>query len=214
MKKQIAILLTVCLLVCSGTAFAAPSWEPLPTQTATSADTQTSYSAHAQGSIGGWTEDGIDIDGDGKIDVVVPIEDMIQASVPLLTFAQAEMYADEKRFSSPEYEVVNTGKCSLSVTISSFTPRQGNPLSLVGWNSATGQDDIAIKLMAPRQMQDVWEQDVTTMPEGGYTLVGSLAPGQSTRFRLDGNYTKDMLQKHAETTTEFSCVYKIGKVRG
>lgn len=209
MKKAIVSIMAAAVLLLAVPAYAT-SWEPGATATVTTENAVRSADADTPmyGYIGGATTNGVDVDGDGNIDIHVSASDIISVSVPLETLTRAEMYGSEVRFYSPEFEVFNNGGTPLRVEVAQFLPKAGNPLTLTAWAAAHGADDIAIKLKQAASDPNVWEKDVSAL-DGGYVLKAALLPGEYVKYRLDGNYAIDMLAKHKGETAEFECIYKI-----
>ncbi|MEG1473394.1 MAG: hypothetical protein RSC25_04610 [Christensenella sp.] len=212
MKRMIAIILMLLILVMGQAVGYAVDWkaDATPEATATTSAAVRSMDANTpmHGYIGSASTAGVDVDNDGKTDISVSANDLISVSVPLDVVTRAEMYANAVRFYSPDFEILNNGAVPLRVSMVDFKPKVGNTLAITAWNAAHGANDIAIKMMQTTYDPVIWEKDITTIGSG-YLFTDSLKSGDSVKFKLDATYAKDMLNAHMNTTQAFDCVYKI-----
>ncbi|MEF9864593.1 MAG: hypothetical protein RR777_06570, partial [Christensenellaceae bacterium] len=150
MKKTVQIIISILILAIGTVAYAAPpSWKPLPTASATSSANAITSEVVANGYIGAVKGGGIDVDGDGTIDVTINEESLIHADVPLNISLVAGKGAESEKFIAPTISIKNKNtKNTIKVSMVGFAP-QGDVGGIVLANKETGltQDDLALKVL-------------------------------------------------------------------
>ncbi|WP_066647063.1 hypothetical protein [Christensenella timonensis] len=227
MKRLVSIIL-VCILVSAGgkAAFATPAFtEPPQGQDISSSPSDPASLAGevpVYGYVGRAAAGGIDVDGDGTIDIEVKADDILDVTVPLeIPLVAASYQGAAKMFAPPAVRVYNNNEDSstaVRVSIIGFeaqTPTDG--IVLTDDKTAATEDTVALKVLKPDG-----ERNPFSFPGGeGYVcnasstnalVLGEVEGGGMRCFTYGSPLVAGFITKHMGKKLAYANVFRFDKV--
>ena len=206
-------------LLFGATAYAAPTWvDAPPGETATQApdegDKRMKNESPVYGYMGNANTE-IDIDGDGEMDLNVPMEDIIDVTVPLDVSVVAMYNGAEKEFYSAIGTVRNNSAySSVEVSMTSFVRQAGSTseVTLAKWDATRlTQHQVAMQIQPTgTSITKFPAQDVTTIRTSPVDM-GMIGPESATEYIFDGQFENSLVRTHKGEEVVFDTVFLVSK---
>lgn len=225
MKKLVSIILVIILAIFPGSmCLAAPAFTDTPQSEATAAapddPANLTGDVPVYGYVGRAKAGGVDVDGDGVIDIEVKSSDILDMTVPLKIPLVAAPYAGAaKIYAAPAVRVYNNNEdtgTSVKVSIVGFDAQGGtHGITLVA--GAPDENSIALQAIRPEGQRDPFDFPVgagyvCNASEANPIVLGEV-PGLGDRcFTYGSDLPAGFLTQHMGQKLEYWNTFRFDKV--